>query len=338
MKQHHRIHNVFAILFGVLASIVFVVASMTAWFHQTVLSTDRFVGVVTNVTSDPVVIDRISTQLADQVVARLTIQQRIETLLPDRLDRLAIPVTEAIRERIAEAADQLLTDERVQGGLDSTLTLLHTRLVALLRGDAENAQIVNGTLTIDLLGVVRELLTQLQADGVLPSDVALPDLGLVNDRDALIAQLNTALNAQLPPDFGQIQIADATGLQRASTLVQQADVAVVGLVVAALLLILLAVFFAHRKARALFFVSIGIEVLIVLVALGLIGAQGWAADSLASPEGRPVLSAFVGGLAGSLTLWLTWTGIVVAVVAVLAAAVGLLFAGRRTESVTPPTS
>ena len=177
---------------------------------------------------------------------------------------------------------------------------------------------------------------QLQADGVLPSDVALPDFGLIDDREAFIAQLSTALNAELPPDFGQIQIADATRLQQLSTFVQQADVAVAGLVIAALLLILVAVLFAHRKARALFFVGLGIELLLLLVALGLIGARSWASDSLASPDGRPVVSAFVDALAESLILWLAWTGIAVGVVAVLGAIVGLLFVGRRTESPSPP--
>ena len=108
------------------------------------------------------------------------------------------------------------------------------------------------------------------------------------------------------------------------------------LVIAALLLILLAVLFAHRKARALFFVGLGIEVLLLLVALVLIGARGWAADSLASPDGRPVLSAFVDSLAESLVLWLAWTAIAVGVVAVLGAVVGLLLVGRRAESPSPP--
>ncbi len=194
---------------------------------------------------------------------------------------------------------------------------------------------MNGTLTIDLLTIVQGLIVQLQADGVLPSDVALPDFGLIDDREAFIARLNTALDAELPPDFGQVQIADATRLQQLSTFVQQADVAVVGLVVAALLLILLAVLFAHRKARALFFVGLGIELLLLLVALGMIGARSWAADSLASPDGRPVVSAFVDELAGSLILWLSWTAIAVGVVAVLGAILGLLFVGRRAESPPP---
>lgn len=332
MKKHHRIHNLVAIILGVLACLVFVVASMTAWFHQTVLVTDRFVGVVADVTSDPVVIDRLSVQLSDQILERLAIQQRLEELLPDRLDRLAVTITEAIGDRITSAANQLLTNEQLQGGLDSSLSLLHSRLVSVLRGDAENVQIANGTLTIDLLAIVQEIIAQLQADGVLPSDVALPDLGLIDDREAFVAQLSTALGAQLPPDFGQVQIADATRLQQLSTLVQQADLAVAGLVIASLLLIVFTVVWAHRRPRAVFFIALGIEVLIVLVALGLIGAQGIATDSLASADGRPVLSAFVAGLAGSLTLWLAWTGILVLVVAVVAAVVGLLFAGRhRTE-------
>jgi hypothetical protein len=322
------LHNLVAVVLGLLACLVFVFAVISTWFHQSVLVTDRFVGMVTEVTADPVVIERLSTQISVQVVDRMEIQSRIENLLPDGLDLVAIPITTAVQERIAESAARLLASDRVQAGWDSALTVLHDRLVAVLRGEAENVELVNGTLTIDVLAIVREVVAELQAEGILPV-ATLPDLNLVENRQEFIDRLGAAVQVQLPPDFGQVQIANADRLQRVSTLVQTSDAAIAVLFIAALILIVLTVIWAHRRVRAVFMIGLGIEVVLVMVLLLLAGAQGVATDSMASPDGRPVLAAFVSTAAESLSMWLIWTGVIVALATVVIGIVGAVFGSRR---------
>jgi hypothetical protein len=101
------------------------------------------------------------------------------------------------------------------------------------------------------------------------------------------------------------------------------------LFIAALILIVLTVIWAHRRVRAVFMIGLGIEVVLVIVLLLLAGAQGVATDSMASPDGRPVLAAFVSTAAESLSMWLIWTGVLVALATVAIGIVGAVFGSRR---------
>jgi hypothetical protein len=316
------LHNLGAIVLGTIAVLAFVLTSFSLWLHQTVLDTNKFVGIVTQSTADPVVIDNVSNRLSVQVVDRLELQTRLENLLPDALDRLAVPLTDAVRDRLAEGATNLLTSEDFQDGWHTVLTTVHGNLVAFLRGETENLTIADGTLTIDLLGIAGKLIEQLQADGVIPSDISLPDFNVIDNREAIIAELSTRLQAQIPPDFGQVQIANVNGLQTASIIVQQADTAVLALAVVTIVFTLLTMVWANRRWRALFVMAVFVEILLALVLLGLVGAQGWTADVMADPEGRALAAAFISNVSGSLFAWLGWTAVFVAIFAAVVAVIG----------------
>lgn len=316
------LHNLGAIVLGTIAGLAFVLTSVTMWLQQTVLVTDNFVGLVTAVTDDPQVIDSVSTRLSIQVVDRLEVETRLQNLLPDALDRLAVPVTNALRDRLAEASSNFLTSEQFQDGWRTVLTTVHRDLVAVLRGDTENVTISNGTLTIDLLGIAGKLVEQLQADGVIPSDIALPDFNVIDNREALIAELSSRLQAQIPPDFGQVHIANVNGLQTASTIVQQSDTALIVLAAITIVFTLLTFIWAHRRWRGLFVLAIFVEILLAIMLLALVATQGWATDVMAQPEGRVVAAAFVDKVTGSLFAWLAWTAVFVAIFAAIVAVIG----------------
>src|SRR6266480_2633703 len=108
MRQGGLIHNFFVGFLVVLAGLAFALTAIAGWTHQTALDANRFVAVVTGATSDPQVIESIGTRLADQVTERLGLEQRLANLLPDALDRLAQPVTQAVHDRIAAATQNLL--------------------------------------------------------------------------------------------------------------------------------------------------------------------------------------------------------------------------------------
>ena len=46
----------------------------------------------------------------------------------------------------------------------------------LLRDEAENVNVVNGYVTLDVFPIVGKALEQLQASGIIPPEVVLPDL------------------------------------------------------------------------------------------------------------------------------------------------------------------
>src|SRR6187397_2886483 len=148
MRRGGLIHNLFVGFLAILASLAFVATAVAAWTHQTALVTDRFVGVVTNATADPQVADTLSARVADQVVSRLSLEQRLIDLLPDRLDRLAQPATQAVHDRLELAVHNLLSNPDFQVHLTAALTRLHAGFLNLVDGNAQFFTTTNGKVTL----------------------------------------------------------------------------------------------------------------------------------------------------------------------------------------------
>src|SRR5215218_1507575 len=186
-------HNFVTALLVVLACLSIVATTLLVWFQQTALNTNNFVSIVATSTENPQVISSISLRLSDQVTAALELENRLTELLPDRLQPLAAPVSQALEERMAEAVTGVLSNPDFQQGWRTLLTTTHAGLVSFLRGETTNAQIVDGTLTIDVIGVADVALERLKADGVIP-DVEIPDTATTPERQQILDRLSEALN------------------------------------------------------------------------------------------------------------------------------------------------
>jgi len=311
-------HNFVTALLVVLASLSIVATGLFAWFQQAALNTNNFVAIVATSTEDPQVISSISLRLSNQIVTALDVEGRLVEILPDRLQALAAPVARALEERMAEAVTNVLSNPEVQQTWRSILTTSHSGLVSFLRGDTTNAQIVDGTLTVDLIGVANVALERLRADGVLPDTVQIPDTASTPQRQEILDRLSTALSTRLPDDFGIVKIADARRLQTASTVVQGIDVLVIALAVISILLALFAVRWANRNARAVAWMAGIVVALSALIMLGLsaLGARG--GEAVAAPDGHALIGAAVVNLSESLSDWLAILVTVAIAVVVLA--------------------
>ena len=314
-----RGHNALAGLLATIACLLVVVTLVATWSYATLLNTDRFVGTVSAVTSNEDVIASASDKLATQVVAGFQIQSRLETLLPDRLDPLAAKFADAVQQRIAEAVQRGLSSERFQGLWVPALETMHSRLLLLLRGEAPNAQLANGVLTIDLLGVISEVLHQLQADGVISESVQLPDWSGEESHQATIDILNSQLTLTLPPDFGEIEVTNVAWLESLSAAVRAADIAVVLLAVLSAAFVAAAVWVADRRKRAVLLMTLAIELLLLVVGLAAGVAGGPIAADIAARQNLAVILAFASVLAGSLMGWLGASALGVAVIGLVTA-------------------
>ena len=251
-------HNLITGLLVVLACLSIVSTTFLVWFQQTALNTNQFVTIVATSTEDPQVIDSISLRLSNQVVTALDVENRLVELLPDRLDRLAAPFAQALEDGIADAVTRVLTAPGFQETWRSLLTATHGGMLAFLRGDTTNVQIVDGTLTIDVIGVANVALERLRADGVIPETTEIPDTSAEPNRQAVLDKLSTALSTRLPDDFGIIKIADASRLQAASTLVQGIDILAVLMIFVSAGLGLLSIRWANRNWRAVLAIVAGV--------------------------------------------------------------------------------
>jgi hypothetical protein len=228
----------------------------------------------------------------------------------------------ALRSRVEESVNDVLSSDVGQRLLVSAAETAHSRALTLLQGDgllsSDAFSVENGAVTLNLVPLIRQTLITLQQGGVIPAGIPIP-------ADATTpGPIATALGGRLPDDFGQVVVyqtstASADGIldqaQRAFVLAKRA---VVLLVVLAVVASAAAILVAVQRRRAVFTLAVAIafvSVLLIVVARRVATA---VARAPATPGGRAVADALARSLRSSLVralLIVTLLAVVTAVVA-----------------------
>ena len=241
----------------VLACLSIVLATMAVWTHQVAFKTERFTALVEKVVTDPAIIDPVSARISTQVVEAVDVEGRLAARLPDALKPLAGTIALAIQDGIDKRLQVVLADPRTQDALVTSLSFTHEQVMRLLRDEAENVNVVNGYVTLNVFPIVGKALEQLQAAGIIPPEVVLPDLSQPVEPGPLAQRLGTALGVTLPDDFGTIQLMPADNLLAARSAVRAFDIIVVLLVILSVVLLAASLFLARNRRNMVVFLAIG---------------------------------------------------------------------------------
>jgi hypothetical protein len=265
------------------------------------------------------------------VVEALGIQARLQDVLPGRAGNLAAAqVALSVEEAVQRRMERLLQEERMQALLLATVRETHERFVSILRGRSEVATISDGTLTLNLLPLIPDILSRLPGVGQVLADGRILDLGRRETQTEARRRLEAALGGALPANFGQITLLEAQAL----TTAQQALSVLDGLSWVLPLLFVacaaLAVYLAPQRMRTGAILALGgaVGLLLLAVLLRILGpqvAQAAGSDPLTQVVAQSVQAALVSSLAG--------TAVVLSLIA-LAVGVGLLLLERSRR--TPP--
>jgi hypothetical protein len=267
--SHATMRRRLSALLVVVAAICLTLASVAGWTRSTLLDEDRYVAVVSAVAGDPRVITLASDRLAGQLVVAVDVQGRIEGALPPRAGFLARPLTERVEAATAQALARAMGTDRFQAIWASAHRRVHEQLLAAIRGEQSALELQGTVLTMDLFPIVVAGVGDLQASGVIPSGVPLPDLSADEDLEAARVRLGTALGIAIPSDLGVIQLADSATLARVSSVVRALDAAVVWLIVATIVTAVAAVAISVRRAHTVVWLAlVAIGVLVVVMLLG----------------------------------------------------------------------
>jgi hypothetical protein len=313
-----RLRTAAAVTLGVLACLALVVTTTAVWVHQVALNTDRWVSLSSAVIEDPVVIASLSDKVSRQVVDALDVQTRLETALPGQSKFLAGPITAAVQERLRQGMSDLLSSPGFQSAWAAANRFTHSEIVALLRGDTAGVTIENGYVTLNLFPLVRGALTQLQADGVIPATISLPDLSASQAPSVARAALQTALGVTLPADFGTITVARADRLEAAQTAVKVFDILVIVAIIVTLLLFVAAAFAARDRRRAVVLLGAGAVVALLVARAAIRGIENAIVGSITGDGGgtavRGIFDHVLDDLVGFMVV-VTVAGVIVALVA-----------------------
>ena len=312
--RSRRRRSILAGVVLVLACLSILLTTVAVWTHQVAFNTERFTSLVTNVVADPEVIDPLSARISQQVVDAVGVQTRIEARLPDAAKPLAAPLTVAIRDAIDKRLQVALANPKVQAALLTSVSFTHSQIMAVLRGDPENLNIVNGYVTVDVFPIVGAALQQLQEIGIIPANVQLPDLSTPEQPGVLAQRVATVLGVTLPDDFGTIQLMPADKLLAARTVVKAFDIIVVLLIALSIILVALALWLADRRRRMVIFLAIGTIIAFVIGRTLIRGAEGAIVGGIGDQDlataVRSTLDAMFDDLRGLTLIVLIATAIV----------------------------
>jgi hypothetical protein len=319
--SRHRVRRTFTWILVVLTAFLVGTAAVAVWATRTVYNEDRFRSTVRDVVSDPEVISAASVYITNQAETALESSGVLDNL-PAGLQPLVNVLKGALRNRVEEGVDKVLSSDAGQKALVTAAVIGHRRAVKILEGDgllsSDALTLRNGTVTLNLVPVVRQVLIQLQQNGLIPSSITIP-----TDADTP-GPLANALGERLPDDFGQVVIyrTDAASgdqvLKDAQRYLALTKRAVVLLVILALVAFAATIVVAVDRRRAVF--RLGAAILIAAVVLIIVArrASFALAKVPATPGGRAIADAMASSLRSSLVRALVIVGIVAAVMAIVA--------------------
>jgi hypothetical protein len=290
-------HRITVRILVVLASILAFLAIFTSWIDRQALDTDQWVDTSGKLLEDKEISDALATYAVDQLYANVDVNALLKKRLPPDLQPISAPLSAGLREFATRAGEQALQSPRIQEAWRNANLIAHRQLVAILKDESQTVSTQNGRVVLDL----RPLVLQLA------------------DRIGVKKQLNQ----RLPPDVGQLEVADSKQLESAQTITKLIEGLAWFFTIGTFVLFGVAVYLAKGR-RWMVLLGYGLG----LVAAGLAAiavrsaAKGLVTDSLDKTEDARVPAEHAWDIATALLHSIASSVIIFGILFVIAAFLG----------------
>ena len=235
----------------VVAALLFPIALTSFWAQKTLLDTQRYVETVAPLAKDPTIQDAVATQVSTAINNQIDASGKVEEILADfpKLQPLAGPITAGLHNLVNTTVDKVVTSDQFAGLWAEVNTRVQQGVVKVLSSDASEGPItIQGDQIIldtgDLITAVKQRLV---------------------DRGFTWAQ-----NLPVPPAADrQIVLLTSPQLAQARLAYQIAQPVSQWLIFVVLLLFVIAVLVAVRRARMVIAVGVSIILGALVVRLAL---------------------------------------------------------------------
>ena len=329
-----RTRGVVAVALVVVTSILVTVSVTAVWARRNALNTDRWVRTVGPIAEEPAVQQALGRYITDQAMTAIDPEELFESALPERGEILAGPLTSALRGFVNDQVDSFLASDTFQRLWVEINERAHQRVVQVLEGDLPpSLQIEGNDVVLNVVPVLNQVLARIgeRSPEIFGRTVDLPTVSVDEIPEEAIQKVESALGRDLPENFGQFTVFDASRLQQVQDTVTLFNELVVVAVILAIVLIALTLWVSPRRRRTLLQLMVGIALGIVIIRrLGLRLEDDVV--ELVKPENRDAVQVIVGAFVSSLldaTAWILGIAAVVAVVALLTGPYGWARALRR---------
>ena len=329
-----RTRGVVAVALVVVTSILFTVSVTAVWARRNALNTDRYVQTIGPVAQDVRVQRALGRYITDQAMSAIDPEELFKEALPERGQILAAPLTSALRGFVNDRVNAFLATDDFSRLWVRINEVAHERVVDVLNGDLPpSLQVQGNDVVVNVIPVVNQVLARIgeASPEIFGRTVNLPTVTVDEIPEDAIQKVESALGRDLPENFGQFTVFDASKLQQVQDTVTLVNKLVVVAVILAIVLFALTLWVSPRRRRTLLQLMVGIALGIVLVRrLGLRLEDDVV--ELVKPENRDAVKVVVGAFVSSLldaTAWILGIAAVVAVVALLTGPYGWARALRR---------
>jgi hypothetical protein len=329
-----RTRGVVAIALVVVTSLLVTVSVTAIWARRNALNTDRWVRTVGPIAEEPAVQQALGRYITDQTMSAIDPEELFESALPERGQILAAPLTSALRGFVNDHVDSFLASDTFQRLWVQINERAHQRVVQVLEGDLPpSLQIEGNDVVLNVVPILNQVLARIgeQSPEIFGRTIDLPTVSVDEIPEEAIQKVEGALGRDLPENFGQFTVFDASKLQQVQDTVTLFNKLVVVAVILAIVLFALTLWVSPRRRRTLLQLMVGIALGIVIIRrLGLRLEDDVV--ELVRPENRDAVQVVVGAFVSSLldaTAWILGIAAVVAVVALLTGPYGWARALRR---------
>ncbi len=323
-----------AVALVVVTSLLFTVSVTAVWARRNALNTDRYVQTIGPVAQDVRVQRALGRYITDQAMSAIDPEELFKEALPERGQILAAPLTSALRGFVNDRVNAFLATDEFSRLWVRINEVAHERVVDVLNGDLPpSLQVQGNDVVVNVIPVVNQVLARIgeASPEIFGRTVNLPTVTVDEIPEDAIQKVESALGRDLPENFGQFTVFDASKLQQVQDTVTLVNKLVVVAVILAIVLFALTLWVSPRRRRTLLQLMVGIALGIVLVRrLGLRLEDDVV--ELVKPENRDAVKVVVGAFVSSLldaTAWILGIAAVVAVVALLTGPYGWARALRR---------
>lgn len=193
-----RGRNAWAVIIAVAAALVLALAVPAVWMNRMVTDTDVYVATVAPLAEDPDIQNAVAAAASEVVIERVDAQERLKQVLPENLQIIAAPVSQAVNDFIAKQAVSLVRSDQFASIWEQANRISHKALVAAVTGrDTGVVGVQAGTITLDVGALADELKTRLEAAGLgfvanLPTSSI--DRSIVLYESPVLAQMSSAFD------------------------------------------------------------------------------------------------------------------------------------------------
>jgi hypothetical protein len=319
--RRHRVRRIVAPVLAFLSALLLVTGVLAQWTRATVINEDKFVARVGPAIDQPQVKAEVATELSNEIISVLNLNQRINAALPPNLKFLSGPIAAGGERLVTKTVTDVVNSPAFTTVWLGSLRLTHKVMVSALSGSNQHYTVINGKVYIDLISVVDKILAGVQSQlptifGVSLSQVVPSTL----PTDKIRSLLQQYLGVTLPPNFGKFPVFDASTLKAASRAYRILNFSPLLILLAALVAFVCGLWVSVRRRRTLAQFGLLVALFTAVYSFGLRQIKDATLAGISDANVRGAAAAALEVLFSTLREFATllfWVGLIIAIVCYL---------------------